>query len=355
MSKHPYSDLTSDKFWSTAAARIAIKDISNLFTPKHRFTPNERYATYGSCFAQRFSGALISKGFNWVDAEPVTPFHNDESKKLFNYEVFSSRTGNIYTCAMLLQWIKFSLSPSKAPIENWVRGDRFYDPLRPTIEPGGFLNAEEIHRVRLKTLTAFKRSIISATVFVFTMGLTEGWRNRDSGLVYSMCPGVVAGKYTADAVEFVNFNYTDNFTALEECISLLRQLNPTIRILLTVSPVPNIATAEKKAHIITTNSYSKSTLRAVAGDLEKKYDFVDYFPSYELITAPPIKSQFYNENLRTVTSQGVEFVMSHFFRHFAQENSISERTNANQTETEQNDDIDDSCDEILLEAFNDKK
>ncbi|SMO67881.1 GSCFA domain-containing protein [Paracoccus laeviglucosivorans] len=54
------------------------------------------------------------------------------------------------------------------------------------------------------------------------------------------------------------------------------------KILLTVSPVPLGATFEARDCVIS-NSYSKATLRVVADMLTRDFDFVDYFPSYEIV------------------------------------------------------------------------
>ena len=59
---------------------------------------------------------------------------------------------------------------------------------------------------------------------------------------------------------------------------------------------------------------SKSSLRSVAGLLTKQIDNVDYFPSYEIVSSYPFKGSFFNPDLRTVNSVGVEIVMKHFFK-----------------------------------------
>ena len=42
--------------------------------------------------------------------------------------------------------------------------------------------------------------------------------------------------------------------------------------------------------MLTANSYSKSLLRTVAGQLAQEHRDVDYFPSYELITGEPFEA-----------------------------------------------------------------
>ena len=110
--------------------------------------------------------------------------------------------------------------------------------------------------------------------------------------------------------------------------------------LLTVSPVPLTATAENR-HVLVSTIHSKSILRAVAGELASRFDFIDYFPSYEIVISPPFRGMFFQNNMRSVHEQGVDFVMSHFFAQHKPE----------QTETAKSRDIDneDFCDEVFLE------
>jgi hypothetical protein len=94
---------------------------------------------------------------------------------------------------------------------------------------------------------------------------------------------------------------------------LLKSLNPTARMLLTVSPVPLIATASSE-HVLVATTYSKSVLRAVAGSLAGRLSDCHYFPSFELVSSHPSRGMFFDPDLRSVNARGVSFVMEHFFR-----------------------------------------
>ena len=93
---------------------------------------------------------------------------------------------------------------------------------------------------------------------------------------------------------------------------VLRGVNPGLRLILTVSPVPLTATASG-AHVLAATTYSKSVLRAVAGDLAAQDDEVDYFPSYELITGQPFAGTSFDANQRTVAETAIDRVMAVFF------------------------------------------
>jgi hypothetical protein len=126
-----------------------------------------------------------------------------------------------------------------------------------------------------------------------------------------VCPGTIKGEFDPEHYHFQNCSYAETRTTLEEALALVRTLRPGVRFLLTVSPVPLTASASGD-HVVSATTYSKSVLRAVAGDVRAAWDDVDYFPSYELITSPLFRGRFFEQNLRAVTEHGVAFVMRHF-------------------------------------------
>lgn len=309
---NPYESLSPKKFWKLGVADHQALAIPELWTPKFRIAAKHKIATYGSCFAQHFSRSLIQRGYSWLCTEKSPEGLSKENASLYNYEVFSTRTGNIYTVSLLKQWLSWAFEIVTPPSEVWEEDGRFYDPFRPRIEPNGFASAEELFASRDMTIKAFRKSVEDADVFVFTLGLTESWINSAHGYEYPMCPGTVAGVFDPQVHKFVN-QMTDQIKAdLLEAISLLRKGNPKLRVLLTVSPVPLTATMSDD-HVLVATTWSKSVLRAVAGEVANSAKRVDYFPSYEIITSPVFSGQFFAKNLRSVKPEGVAHVMENFF------------------------------------------
>jgi hypothetical protein len=95
---------------------------------------------------------------------------------------------------------------------------------------------------------------------------------------------------------------------------LVRSTNPTCRFILTVSPVPLVATYERR-HVWTSTTYSKAVLRVAADEVERMFPFVTYFPSFEVITSPAAGGSYYADDLREVTPLGVKHVMRMFRAH----------------------------------------
>lgn len=286
-------------------------EISGLWTSKFKIRPDDRVATYGSCFAQHIGRALRDRGYRWLIAETAPKGMLHDTASVYNDGVFSARTSNIYTASLLRQWLDWVEVPSAIPDEIWPKDGRFYDPFRPAIEPGGFADAHELRRLRQVTIDAFAESVRRCSFFVFTLGLTESWWHRD-GHEYPMCPGTIVGDFDPACHIFENQDYARIQRELGRALTALRRLNPRIRIILTVSPVPLTATASGQ-HVLTATMHSKSILRAIAAHFATRQSNVDYFPSYEIINSPAFQGYFFEPNRRNVAARGVAFVMDSFF------------------------------------------
>lgn len=352
---NPYESLPPEAFWRRAVAERTALEMRGLWSPRFEIRKNTRIVTAGSCFAQHIGRALATRGYGWQDAEPAPPFVTKEVARDFGYGIFSFRTGNIYTVRALLQWLELAYGLREEP-EIWEAEGRFFDPLRPTIEPGGFESAASLRAAREATAAAMRAGLEAADVLVFTLGLTECWRNRDTGTEYAMCPGTAAGTFDPERHVFVNQGVADILSDLEAVQTLLAERAPDVRLLLTVSPVPLTATASGR-HVLTATSASKALLRAAAEEAVRGHTNIDYFPSYEIITDPRFEGRFFAENKRQVRPEGVAHVMTCFFEDQAAafgaaseevtDESASEREAAQAAQRSE----DVLCDEEMLDAF----
>lgn len=308
----PYSSLPQNAFWRSAIADRNPFDIDELWAPRFMIARTDPLVTFGSCFAQHLSNAMQRNGFNWHNGEPAPRSVTPDVARRYNYGVFSARTGNIYTTTLLLQWTRWAIDPGTIPDIVWERDGRFFDPFRPNVEPDGFADADELRRSRLATARAFLDCIASARCFVFTLGLTESWHDV-GGWEYPMCPGTVAGTFDAERHEFRNLDVATVIGSLRDAMTLMRGLNPELKFLFTVSPVPLTATNSGQ-HVLVATTYSKSVLRAAVGAICAEDQRADYFPSYEIISGAPFRAMFFEPNMRGVNQRGVDLVMSHVFR-----------------------------------------
>jgi len=234
-----------------------------------------------------------------------------EKAAAHGYGLFSARYGNIYVVRHLLQL--FEEAHRGVPNEDcvWSKAERFVDAFRPTVEPNGLGSPEDVRLHREYHLRAVRQMFRQVHVFVFTLGLTEAWMSATTDRVFPVCPGTVAGTFDPTRYRFANFTFDEIYRDFVSFYRKLKAINPSVRIILTISPVPLTATASDE-HVLVATTYSKAVLRAVAGQLCRDLADVDYFPSFEIITNPAARGIFYEPNLRTVTDFGVQTVMRAF-------------------------------------------
>ena len=353
---HPYIGLPARQYWRTGVAESHPFTVEDLYHKKFEIRAEDRIATAGSCFAQHVSTHMKRRGYNIIDVEPPAPGMTDATAKKYGYSIYSGRFGNIYTARQLVQLMRDCERGKVRDEDIWEKDGRFYDGLRPGVEPAGLSSAEEVRLQRKDHLARVKAMFSTLDVMIFTLGLTEGWVNVQTGTTYPTCPGVMAGTFDPQAYAFKNFTHAEILEDLKFARDFIKKRNANARILFTVSPVPLTATAVDE-HILSATTYSKSVLRAVAGQMAQDFADVDYFPSYEMIASPFSRGFFYEPNMRSVTTVGVETVMKVFFsqHRLADEHGEAKsgprKGGGKRARRAANDADDVVCEEKLLEAF----
>jgi hypothetical protein len=249
MAAHPYQRAPDHAFWRRAMSEVAADEVDPVVSFPFRIGPADRVATAGSCFAQHIARHLRDAGFHHFVTEPGHPLLDAEVLRDFSYGVFSARFGNIYTSRQLLQLLLRACGEFVPIDQAWQGGKGCYDPYRPTIQPRGFATLAELRLDREQHLAAVRRMFGELDVLVFTLGLTEGFVNAQDGAAYPVCPGVAAGIFDQTRHRFVNEGVAEVVANLDAFLLALRRLNPRSRVILTVSPVPLIATAEPR-HVL---------------------------------------------------------------------------------------------------------
>ena len=344
--RSPYRGRPGRTFWSTAVSGVAPDSLAGLYRKKFDIAPNDGIATAGSCFAQHIARHLRLNGYKVLDTEPAPPWMADDTARAFGFGVYSARFGNVYHVRQFLQLVQEALGLRHVGGEAaWERDGRYFDALRPAVEPSGLATPELVRRHREQHLACVRRLLTSTTVLVFTLGLTEAWVHTETGTVFPTAPGTLAGDFDPAVYHFQNFGYPEVYADFLEIRRLLRQESPGLKFILTVSPVSLAATAEDQ-HVLPATVHSKSVLRAVAGALAADFDDVDYFPSYEVVTGAPAGNSLLDESRRNVTPAGVATVMRYFFAEHPAHSVADSPAAAAEPSLEAV-----MCEEALLEAF----
>lgn len=329
----PYEDGNKNRFWSQAVKsplennqNIAIENLLDFIDE------DSVVSSAGSCFAQHIGKNLINRKFSFL------------LSKFSDYRLESFGLGNIYTTKQLRQWLEFCNRQRDWSEETNYKDehDRYFDYLIPHRKAVSTL--KELEDNRDKIATEFLKNLQKSDVFIFTCGLTETWQTINEEVLAS-APGTSFGLFDPQKHKLINLSFEEVLDDLKEIERLIYFINPEIKFIYTVSPVPLTATAESE-HILIANNFSKALLRAAVGTHVKLSKNANYFPSYELITHNTVGDWRFEKNLRSVSDAGVEFVMRHGFNEHEKQKSLK----STKVTTESSQEI--YCEEQKLETFN---
>lgn len=316
-SAFPYLAVPREARWREVMAGHAPQQIDPHYQSTLRIDRTTKVASAGSCFAQRISQALQNEGFNYLCTERGSPFLSDQQRTDAGYMIYSARYGNVYTAQQLLQLLRRAYGSFQPAEPLWrLPGGAFVDPFRPAVLSGGFADEAACLWDRQSHLAAVRRVMEEADVFIFTLGLTETWCTVADGAALPVCPGsALGGQFDPEKHTFINYDAAQIDAHLDAFIHELQAVNPRAQVLLTVSPVPLLATYEPR-HVLQATVYSKSVLRVVAEQAVRRHAHVHYFASYEIVNASGNSQAYFQDDLRSVSDAAVAHVIDCFHRQY---------------------------------------
>lgn len=258
-------------------------------------------ATIGSCFAHEIRRWLIENGYNFLQTEPGLPGNP-------NFDCGSANYGPVYNTACMLQIFRGACGMFD-PVEKFWRIDgRLADPYRRGI---GWPDEAAREHEQARHHAAVRRVADEAKVLIATAGLAEVWRSRRDGATYFMVPP--AEVYDPAIHECVMTTVDENVENLEQMYALLRGRNAALRLVMTVSPVPLMATPTDRSGVVV-DCVSKATLRVAVDVFCRNHPEVIYFPAYELVKRIAVRP--FEADDRHVRREVVAEIMGLFMRKF---------------------------------------
>ena len=151
------------------------------------------------------------------------------------------------------------------------------------------------------TLDQVHDYILSCDVLMITLGTSWIYEWKTSNQVVANC-------HKVDAKQFEKRLLTteENLKSLELIVSDLKNINPTIRIITTVSPVRHTKDG------MIENNVSKARLLDALYQLSLQNNHVEYFPSYELVLDDLRDYRFFKEDLIHPSKQAVDYIWEKF-------------------------------------------
>lgn len=278
--------------WAASIGRLG-PDVCPVPRCRFRLPAAASVFTVGSCFARN-----IEEHLSLISCQvPTLDFSVPKSE-------WRSRPNGIlnkYTPAAIYQEISWAHRVSKSggfvpDACNEMRWDvddgRVVD-----LQLGGYIPvSEERFLERRRQVYDLFCKAFTADCVTLTLGLIEAWRHKRTGLFIQNAPVSRELLRHADDFEFVVLDYNDCLDFVQRTISMVREANPAVRVLITTSPVPMEKTFTDN-DVVIANMTSKSTLRAVAAKVSDTTACVDYFPSYEAVVMQDPNSTYEEDRL----------------------------------------------------------
>jgi hypothetical protein len=280
--------------------------------PKFRISRDAFIFTMGSCFARNVEGELIRKGFRVASESFELP-----REDYYNPEIHGSRTAlNKYSVhSMYFEFFRV-LETLTLPDDGFVRvpSDLWYDPHCSQVKPRPLEEARSLRQ----QVTATTDTVRNADFVFLTLGMTESWCDLELRVPINLPPKPEILRHLPQRFGFVNMAFAGVRLALDGLMQLVwKHCGHQVKFIITVSPVP-IQTTFTDLDVIRANNYSKAVLRAAAEELAARYENVDYFPSYDILTLSP-RNLVWSQDEVHVRSDAVSQVVSTFLSHYIEQ------------------------------------
>lgn len=263
--------------------------------PKFRIDPSDKFFCMGSCFAINVSRALVKRGADVLSWE----FEHPRGMTLLSQF-------NTFSMLSAAEQALMGKTHQDGGLVELSEG-RWWDP---QLQNSEISDRETALALRRKVNAYFAR-IAEADICVVTLGLTEMFWDMVTNLPLNSGPVDWKHALRTKRFEFRNPPFQTILTNVIRLCAILRQASAKKpRIILTVSPVPLQRTFSEK-DIIVANNYSKACLRTAAEEVARTLDYVDYYPSYEMVTYSP-REIAWEPDQRHVTNDMVDHVIATF-------------------------------------------
>ncbi len=248
---------------------------------------------FGSCFAANISNWLSERNFRVLNRA-------DDARRAYVVTMGEGMV-NSFVIRQQFEWA-WENRVFEQPLWHGYRAEEYgYD--------------EEVRRET-------KRIFDETEVFILTFGLSEVWYDEHTGNVFWRT--IPKDVYDPSRHKFRLSTVDENRENIRAIYDLIRKYRPDAKIIVTLSPVPLIATF-RDVSCITANSVSKATLRVAVDEVlrEVRQDgHLFYWPSYELVT--DVFRSPYRADRRHVRPVVLNYIMRLFETAWCRDSAVGE-------------------------------
>jgi tetratricopeptide (TPR) repeat protein len=213
----------------------------NLNSEPKFLNRNVRFFTMGSCFARNLAESFSARGY------------------VSRHMEISEHINTTFANKVFVDWL------SDVEIDGPI-GDRFAELL-------------PAHSGKEDALQAIKNS----DVFILTLGVAAAFFDRATGDFVLPRSSGLNSRALAEKYLFRTTSVKENVENVLYLIESIRKISPDVRFVVTVSPVPSLASFEYES-AVQADCLSKSTMRLVAHEVVNNSNISNilYWPSFEI-------------------------------------------------------------------------
>lgn len=258
--------------------RTIVPEYAAAFTLTHA----DRLMLLGSCFTEHIGGRLVDGKFS----------------TLLNPNGIIYNPWSLARSLQALFWGEFSRNPEEgSPYFEYQGLWHSWDHHGAFSHPDREIFLQQIEFSRLRAADFLKKS----NRLLLTLGTAEVFSLRENGRM-------VANNHKAPASWFEQrrLSVAETVEALTGVLAPLKILRPEMQVLLSVSPVRHLRNG------FVENQRSKAVLVLACAELCAHFDFVHYFPAYELLLDDLRDYRFYAEDMVHPSKQAVDYIWDYF-------------------------------------------
>ena len=256
-----------------------FRTIVNIPKPDWSIQHSDKLLLLGSCFADNIGERLTRAGIRAI-TNPFGTLYNPASvaevlTRLLDERPFGADELQQFGAESWGSWMSHSLLS------------------RPTKEEALTTLNENLHSA--------SQHLREANVLILTFGTAWVYRLTETGAVVANCHHEPASRFSRECLT------TDEIVAhWHPLLERLHAMNPTLRILFTVSPIRHLRDG---AHA---NQLSKATLLLAQEKLMTLCPNTDYFPAYEIVLDELRDYRFFADDMAHPSSLAIDYLWERF-------------------------------------------
>lgn len=246
--------------------------------PSFQIEHKNRIFTAGSCFAENIA----------------------EYFRFYRFALLSNPFGVLYNPVSILNSVKIVKSKKRFLLDDLVFHQSEYHSFYHHSDFSNH-NREECLRKINSGIDETYSYLNETDVIIISYGTSFVYKHKERGII-------VSNNHKISANEFQKFRLSveEIIENVNETINLLKEFNPDLKIVFTVSPVRHWRDGAVE------NQLSKSSLLLAMEQIAGQNTDIYYFPSYEILMDDLRDYRFYAEDLVHPNKQAVEYIWEKF-------------------------------------------